>query len=293
MEELSLKNKVRELVKSYLIITIGSLIYSLSFCWFYGPNQVAMGGLTGLGQVLNVIFPILPVGLAVFAMNIPLFYLGWKYIGGHLLISSLYAMSISSLAIDLIDMFFSFPPMDPMLASICGGVLMGLGLGLVFAQGATTGGTDIVARLLKLKFPWLPLGKLVIIPDLVVIILVAIAFQTLNSALYGLVALYVCTKIMDTVLYGMDTSKVAYIISDEYKVISTAIMELDRGATILHGEGAFTGQDKKVLMVAFKQKEIVQIKRIVHETDPRAFLIVCDAHDVLGEGFHYYHGDEI
>ncbi len=288
-----MKKKSYELLRSYLFITLGSIIYSLAFCWFFAPNQVAMGGLTGLGQVINSVIPILPVGFSVFAMNIPLFFLGWKYIGGHLLVSSLYAMAVTSFGIDLIDATYTFSPMDPMLATVCGGVVMGIGLGIVFAEGATTGGTDIVARLLKLKFPWLPLGKLVIVPDLIVITLAAIAFGNINSALYGLVALFIYSKLMDTVLYGMDTSKVAYIISDQNKSIAAAIMDLDRGATFLHGEGAFTGQEKKVLLVAFKQKEIVQIKRIVNDIDPTAFLIVCDAHDVLGEGFHAYQKDEI
>lgn len=288
-----MKNTIRQYLKSYAIIALGSVIYALAFNWFFAPNLVAMGGLTGLAQVINILLPILPVGTVVFIMNIPLFFLGWKFIGGHLLVSSLFAMAVSSFAIDILAGLHTFGATEPMLAALCGGALMGFGLGLVFAQGATTGGTDLVARLLKLKFPWLPMGKLVLVPDLTVIALVALAFGNVNSALYGLVALFVSTKVMDTVLYGMDTSKVAYIISDQYRVIAKAILELDRGATILHGEGAWSGQEKKVLMVAFKQREIVQIKRIVHDTDPAAFLIVCDAHDVLGEGFHQYQKDEV
>lgn len=288
-----MKQTVRHYVKSYAIITLGSLLYALSYDIFFGPNQVAMGGLTGLGQVINAIFPFLPVGTMVFVMNVPLFYLGWKYIGGHLLISSLYSMALSSFAIDLIDMIFPFQPMDTMLASIFGGALLGLGIGLVFSKGATTGGTDLIARLLKLKFAWLPMGTLVLVPDFIVIALAAIAFGRVESALYGLVGLFLTTKVMDMVLYGLDSSKVAYIISDSYRQISDAIMAMDRGATILHGEGAYSGQDKKVLMVAFKQKEIVPIKEAVNEIDPTAFLIVCDAHDVLGEGFRAYSKDDL
>lgn len=288
-----MKQTVRHYVKSYAIITLGSLLYALSYDIFFGPNQVAMGGLTGLGQVINAIFPFLPVGTMVFVMNVPLFYLGWKYIGGHLLISSLYSMALSSFAIDLIDMIYPFQPMDTMLASIFGGALLGLGIGLVFSKGATTGGTDLIARLLKLKFAWLPMGTLVLVPDFIVIALAAIAFGRVESALYGLVGLFLTTKVMDMVLYGLDSSKVAYIISDSYRQISDAIMAMDRGATILHGEGAYSGQDKKVLMVAFKQKEIVPIKEAVNEIDPTAFLIVCDAHDVLGEGFRAYSKDDL
>lgn len=280
-------------VKSYVVITLGSILYALAYNIFYAPNLVAMGGLTGLGQVLNALIPVLPVGTTVFVMNVPLFFLGWKFIGGHLLVSSLYAMTFSSFAIDVMDMIYQFPPMDTMLAAIFGGALLGAGIGLVFAKGATTGGTDLIARLLKLKFAWLPMGTLVLIPDFIVIVLAAIAFGKVESALYGLVSLFITSKVMDMVLYGMDSSKVAYIISDSCKEITDAVMAMDRGATILHGEGAYSGDEKKVLMVAFKQKEIVPLKEKVNEIDPHAFLIVCDAHDVLGEGFRTYSKDDI
>ena len=280
-------------VKSYAVITLGSILYALAYNIFYAPNLVAMGGLTGLGQVLNALIPVLPVGTTVFVMNVPLFFLGWKFIGGHLLVSSLYAMTFSSFAIDVMDMIYQFPPMDTMLAAIFGGALLGAGIGLVFSKGATTGGTDLIARLLKLKFAWLPMGTLVLIPDFIVIVLAAIAFGKVESALYGLVSLFITSKVMDMVLYGMDSSKVAYIISDACKEITDAVMAMDRGATILHGEGAYSGDEKKVLMVAFKQKEIVPLKEKVNEIDPHAFLIVCDAHDVLGEGFRTYSKDDI
>ena len=288
-----MKHTLSYYVKSYAVITLGSILYALAYNIFYAPNLVAMGGLTGLGQVLNALIPVLPVGTTVFVMNVPLFFLGWKFIGGHLLVSSLYAMTFSSFAIDVMDMIYQFPPMDTMLAAIFGGALLGAGIGLVFSKGATTGGTDLIARLLKLKFAWLPMGTLVLIPDFIVIVLAAIAFGKVESALYGLVSLFITSKVMDMVLYGLDSSKVAYIISDACKEITDAVMAMDRGATILHGEGAYSGDEKKVLMVAFKQKEIVPLKEKVNEIDPHAFLIVCDAHDVLGEGFRTYSKDDI
>lgn len=288
-----MKHTLSYYVKSYAVITLGSILYALAYNIFYAPNLVAMGGLTGLGQVLNALIPVLPVGTTVFVMNVPLFFLGWKFIGGHLLVSSLYAMTFSSFAIDVLDMIYQFPPMDTMLAAIFGGALLGAGIGLVFSKGATTGGTDLIARLLKLKFAWLPMGTLVLIPDFIVIVLAAIAFGRVESALYGLVSLFITSKVMDMVLYGLDSSKVAYIISDSCKAITDAVIAMDRGATILHGEGAYSGDQKKVLMVAFKQKEIVPLKEKVNEIDPHAFLIVCDAHDVLGEGFRTYSKDDI
>lgn len=285
---------MKKQIKGYSIILAGSLIYALSFNLFFAPNQVAVGGITGLAQVLNVWFPVLPVGVATILMNVPLFLAGWKLLGFHLLASSLFSMALSSAAIDGMDLIWTFPVMDPMLACLCGGALMGLGLGMVFSQGATTGGTDIVARLLKLKFPWLPMGTLMLVPDATVLALAVLAFEQAESGLYGGVALFVCSKVMDTVLYGLDASKVAFIISDRRKEIAGQLLrEQDRGVTILHGEGAYTRTEKHVLMVAFKQKEIVEIKRLVRELDEAAFMIVCDAHDVLGEGFGSLRQEEL
>lgn len=278
----------------YLWITLASAIYALGFCWCYDPNQIGFGGITGVGQILNHFFPILPIGTVVILLNIPLFLLGWRLLGGHLLVSSLYAMFVSSAFIDLINLFFTFDPMDPLLACIFGGVSMGGSLGVVFLQGATTGGTDLIARLLKLKLAWLPMGKLLLGIDLVVIVAVALAFHNLYSAMYGVVALYISSLVMDGVLYGIDNAKVAYIISDAYEQITDAIIhDIDRGVTILQGQGAYSGAEKKVLMVAFKQRQIVALKRTVKEIDPAAFLIVCEAHEVLGDGFREYKQNDL
>ncbi|MDD3346386.1 YitT family protein [Oscillibacter sp.] len=285
---------MKERLKNYGVITLGSLLFALGFDWLFAPNQVAMGGVTGLAQVVNALWPLLPVGTLTLVMNIPLFLAGWKLIGFHLLASSLFSMAVSSLAIDAIAALHTFAPVDPMLASLCGGAMLGVGLGLVFSRGATTGGTDIVARLLKLKFPWLPMGKLMLLPDGVVLLLAALAFGNVAAALYGGVALFVTSRVMDTVLYGLDTSKVAYIISDSWRTIADVLLrEQGRGVTILRGEGAYTNREKQVLMVAFRQKDIVQIKHTVRDIDSGAFLIVCDAHEVLGEGFGDYQKEEI
>lgn len=277
-----------------LMITLGSAAYAIGFVWCYAPNGIAFGGITGLAQIINYLIPAFPIGVTVIVLNIPLFVLGWKLIGGRLLVSSLYAMFISSVFIDLLTPAYDWQPMEPLLACIFGGLLMGLSLGMIFLQGATTGGTDLMARLLKLKLAWLPMGKLLMGIDLAVIVMVAVAFQTLYAALYGLVALYISTIVMDGVLYGMDTAKVAYIISDKNQEISEAIVkDLDRGVTILHGKGAYTGAEKDVLMCAFKQREIATIKAAVKGIDPAAFVIVCNAHEVLGEGFRDYKRDDL
>ena len=289
-----MKESLRKTLLAYVWITLASVIYAIGFNWCYEPNQIGFGGITGVAQIINAVLPWAPIGTVVILLNAPLFLLGWRLLGGHLLLSSLYAMFISSLAIDLLHMVYTFQPMDPVLATIYGGVLMGGSLGIVFLQGATTGGTDLIARLLKLKLAWLPMGKLLMVIDLVVILAVAAAFGNMYSALYGVVALYLSSKVMDMVLYGLDTAKVAYIISQDPQTIAYRLTrELDRGVTILQGRGAWSGQDKEVLMCAFKQRQIVAMKRMVKEIDPDAFLIVCDAHDVMGEGFRQYQQNDL
>ena len=288
----------RSFIKKYLIpavvIAVAAAIHALGYVWCYAPNHIAFGGITGVAQIINHIFPAVPVGVMAIVLNIPLFLLGWRLIGRRFLVSSLYAMFLSSVFIDILTPVYDWQPMDPLLASIFGGLSLGLSLGLIFQQGATTGGTDLIARLLKLKLAWLPMGRLLLGIDLAVILLTAGAFRTLYAALYGLIALYISTIVMDGVLYGMDTAKVAYIISDKNAEISDAIVRgLDRGVTVLHGQGAYTGKDREVLMCAFKQREIAAIKTVVKEIDPSAFLIVCNAHEVLGEGFRDYRKDDL
>ena len=283
------KPSASRVIRGYLWIALASVLYSLSFDWFYAPNQLGFGGLTALGMILNHLSPAIPIGTSVLVLNIPIFLLGWRFLGGHTLVSSLFAMTATSLLVDLIAALYTFPAMDPMLAAIFGGVLLGASLGIIFSKGATTGGTDLIARLLKLPFAWLPMGKLMLAVDLTMLLAVSAVFRSLESAMYGIIALYITTAVMDQVLYGLDRSKVAYIVTANPRPMAAEIdRQLDRGVTYLHGEGSFSGQDKLVLMCAFKQRQIVPLKALVHALDPEAFLIVCDAHEVLGQGFRRY-----
>ncbi len=288
-----MKRTPRQLAKNYLMIALGAGIYALAFDGCFVPNGIAFGGVTGLAQIVHFFLPRLPVGTLVILFNIPLFLLGWRLFGNHMLISSIVAMTASSLCIDGLALLYPFPPMeDKLLACLVGGVLLGVSLGVIFLQGATTGGTEIVARLLKLKFAWLPMGKLLLCADLVVVSIAALVFRSVGTALYGVVALYLSTFVMDQVLYGLDNAKVAYIISDRPEdIVKVILNDLDRSVTYLQGEGGYTGQSKKVILCAFKQREIVAIKETVRQVDPNAFMIVTSAHEVLGEGFGSYHGE--
>lgn len=277
-------------ILSFGLITLACAVYAFGFNCFFMPGRIAYGGVTGIAQIINAIFGWPSIGVLIIAMNIPIFLAGWHFLGKRLLITSLYAMGLSSIFIDLLASFYTFTPMDPLLASIYGGITIGFSMGIIFLQGATTGGTDIGARLLKLRLAWLPIGRLVLFLDLLVIVAVALVFRTINSALYGGIALYISTLVMDGVVYGLDTARVAYIISESPQEIAGAIaQELDRGVTFLHGEGAWSGNSKKVLLCAFKKRQVVTLKRLVKKLDPNAFLIVCNAHEVLGEGFYKKH----
>ena len=288
------KPNLTRMVRDYAWIALGSVLYSLSFDWFYVPNQIGFGGLTALGMILNYLSPAIPIGMVVLILNIPLFLLGWKFLGGHTLVSSLFAMTDTSVLVDLIAAMHTFPSMYPMLAAIFGGVSLGVSLGMIFSKGATTGGTDLTARLLKLPFAWLPMGKLLMVVDLTMLLSVSLVFRSMESAMYGMISLYISTLVMDGVLYGLDQSKVAYIVTTRPQEIAAEIdRQMDRGATFLHGEGSFSREEKLVLMCAFKQKQIVPLKALVHELDPEAFLIVCDAHEVLGQGFRRYQKNDI
>ena len=288
------KHTLSRMVRDYTWIALGSVLYSLSFDWFYVPNQIGFGGLTALGMILNHLSPAIPIGTVVLVLNIPIFILGWKFLGGHTLVSSLFAMAATSVLVDLIAAIYTFPPMDPMLAAVFGGVSLGVALGMIFSKGATTGGTDLIARLLKLPFAWLPVGRLLLVVDLSMLLAVSIAFRSMESAMYGMISLYISTLVMDGVLYGMDQSKVAYIITATPRIMAEEIdRQLDRGVTFLRGEGSFSGKERLVLMCAFKQRQIVPLKALVHELDPQAFLIVCDAHEVLGQGFRRYQKNDI
>lgn len=285
--------KLKKQAASVLFITLGAAAHAVCFNWCYAPNSIAFGGITGVAQIINALLPWAPVGVLAIVLNVPLFLLGWKLIGGKLLVGTLYAMLASSVFIDLLSLF-QWQPMEPVLAAIFGGVLLGVSLGLVFQHGATTGGTDLMARLLKLKLAWLPMGKLVLAIDLTVIVATAIVFGSLESALYGLVGLYISSIVMDGMLYGMDSARVAYIISDRDGDIAAAIVnDLDRGLTFLQGEGGYSGESKRVIMCAIKQRQIVQLKQLVKELDPAAFVIVCDAHEVLGDGFREYRQNDL
>ena len=288
------RHSLLKILKDYAIITVSCFLYAVTFNCFFQTNNLAMGGFTGIAQVLNRLIPALPVGTTVFVMNVPLMIIGVRKQGWSLLFASAYAIFASSLMIDGIAMVVTFPAMDPLLASLYGGVLLGISLGLMMLKNATTGGTELAARLLKYVFRSLSIGKLCLFIDVTVICIYAMTFRSLDNALYGIIAMYISSLSMDMVVYGSINAKLAIIVSDRNQEITFALMKMGLGATILEGRGAYTGSHKNVLMCAAKPGKIALIKAAVAEVDPeKAFIIVCDAREVFGEGFGEYSPDSL
>ena len=267
---------------------LGSAVFAAGFAFFLEPNDLSPGGISGLALILVEILQFGSVGTLSILINLPLFLLGGMKIGKRFFIGSLIGMTLSSLLIDAFSAI-GMPAVEPVIAIVYGGVLCGLGIGLVFACGTSTGGSDILVRLLKLRYRNVPIGQISLTFDAIVVLLTGLVFRDMNKALYTGITVYLCGKMVDAVVYSFDYSKVALIITREYEAVAREVgARLDRGATFLHGEGSYTGESTKVVLVAIKKQQLAELKELVMELDPSAFVIVQEAHQVLGDGFHRY-----
>ena len=274
-------------------ILIGCALFGAGFNMFLLPHNMNAGGLSGLSMILVHLLDFGTVGTVTMLVNIPLFIIGGWKIGKKFFLYSLLGMIVSSAAIDLLAKL-PVPEVDPLLAALYGGVIGGLGLGIVFAAGATTGGSDIIVRLLKRKWPDVPIGTINTFFDLAVVTLTGIAFGDMSRSLYCGIAVFVMGQVIDAVVYRFDYSKVALIITKHYQAVADRIgTELERGATLLNGEGAYSGEEKKVILTAVKRQQLTELKKLVSEIDPDAFVIVQEAHQVLGDGFSRYSKDAL
>lgn len=267
---------------------IGSAVFSAGFAFFLQPNDMSPGGISGLALVAIELLGFGSVGVLSILINLPLFILGGVKIGKRFFVGSILGMLLSSALIDTFAAM-GIPTVEPLMGMIYGGVLCGFGLGVVFVSGTSTGGSDILVRLLKLKYRNVPIGQISMCFDAFVVVLTGLVFQDLNKALYTGITVYICGKVVDAVVYRFDYSNVALIISKEYESIAQAIgTRLDRGATFLHGEGSYSHQGTKVVLAAVKKQQITELKEMIMEIDPGAFVIVQEAHQVLGHGFSRY-----
>lgn len=272
-------------LKNIIAIIIGSAILGIGINSFNLPNHFTEGGITGIIILVKLLFPFVDQGLLFFALNVPLFILGWRILGKVAFFYTILGTVSLSFFLSITDGFLPLPMEDRMLASLYAGVVGGVGLGIVFRYGGTTGGVDIIARLLQ-KYMGVSMGRTLFLGDILVIG-ASLFYLNLESAMYTLVVVFISARVIDFFQDGAYAGKAFTIISDHAEAISQQILELGRGVTILAGKGAYSGDEKKVLYLVVSRNEVIRFKNIVHEIDPHAFVIVNDVHEVLGEGFTF------
>lgn len=286
------KKSKTEWIKKYIIITVAAFIYAVGVSLFIDPNNMAPGGLTGVAIILSRLIPV-STGTLIFLLNIPiLVFAVWKF-GIGLTISTIYATGLISIFTNILSMLGAATN-DTLLAAVAGGILQAVGVGVIFRAGATTGGVDIIVKALKLKLPHLKTGNLFLMIDAAVVTLSGIVFWDINAALYAAVAVGCCSVALDVVLYGRDEAKLIYIISDKPEQITQRILEeLDIGMTYINGRGAYSGNEKQVIMCAMKKTVFPRAEKIVREEDPDSFMIVTSATEIFGEGYKSYFSERI
>ncbi len=286
------KKTTRQRIKDYLVITFASAVYAVAVSLFLDPNSLAPGGVTGIAIILNRLTG-LETGTWVLFINIPIIALGTWKLGWRFILSTGYCTLISSLFINLLSPFGAVTE-DLLLAAVAGGCLMAVGLGLVFKSGATTGGTDIIVKLLRIRFPQLKTGFLFFVTDAVIVAASGIVFKNVDVALYAGIVIAINSLLMDVVLYGRDGAKLVFIISDKHENITKRILEeLDIGVTYISGSGAYSGKEKNIIMCVMKKQISPRTEAIVREEDPLAFMIVTSATEIFGEGYKSIYSEKI
>ncbi len=275
----------RRIAVDILYILAGSACFGMSVSIFSAPNNIAPGGVSGLATLANYLWR-LPIGTLVFLVNIPLLIIAWKVLGRGFAGRSLLGVLLSSAVMDALDILL--PPFsgDRLLAALFGGVLAGVGLGLILSRGATTGGSEIIARLMERRWPHVPIGRLILVLDGIVIALSAIIYGEAESPLYAIILVYVSSLITDRLVYGGRRGAMVLIISREHDTITRRILnDLSRGVTLLSAAGGYTAAPQQVILCAVRRSEMYSLKQLVYTTDAAAFVLLLPADEVLGSGF--------
>ncbi|RLF55007.1 MAG: hypothetical protein DRN37_09530 [Thermoplasmata archaeon] len=296
-------NLWKRMARDYIAITIGCVIMSLGLLWFLDPYKVTAGGVSGISIIVNYSLGV-PLVVPMFILNLPLFLLGRRGLGRRFGIRTLYGFLMFSVMVDVIDnviyglilkkepYLLSDPDsvsilsdLDPLLAAVFGGVLLGIGLGLVFRAQGSTGGSDIIAQM-AVKYRVATAGQAFMAFDFLVISIGALVFGGIGFALLGFIALFFSSKIVDVMIEGLGNTKGLYIVSDSWETIMKRILsEINRGVTVLHGMGGYTRSEKEVLFCVVTRRSIYKVRQIVVEEDPEAFMVISDLHEVYGLGF--------
>ena len=287
-----MKNSAFEIAKQILLCTVGSTVYAAAVSLFLDPNGIVPGGFTGIAMIIGRFVP-LPTGTLSLILNVPLLLFSIFVFGIRFLGTTIYSVAVSSLMMNLIM------PLGPltenlMLASLAGGALMAIGLEIVLLQGATTGGTDVIVKLLRKRIRSISAGKFFLITDGLIVLCSAIVSKNIDAGLYAAVCIVVSSSVMDMMLYGRDQAKLIIIISDLNREITSRLLrELDVGATFLEGQGAFSGSDKEVVLCVVKKWLLGRALKIIKSVDPKSFAIVSTANEVFGEGYKPHDGEQI
>lgn len=280
------KTTIKDISADFCLIFLGSALYSFAFVYFLDPNRISPGGITGMAAVINYIFPFLPTGTVLLALNIPIIFLGFFKIGGKFIIKTFYATTLVSFLINIFEKLLPEYKGERLLAAVFGGVFAGLGLAVVMLRGGTTGGTDVLAKVMRMRFPYFSIGRMVMALDGIVVLIAAVTYKDLETALYSAVTLFAASKMLDAVLYGFDTGKLLFIVTNKPKEVSAALFEaVCRGVTLVSCKGGYRNEDRSLLLCALRNQEVDKAVKTIKTTDNSAFTIVTATGGVFGEGF--------
>lgn len=279
-------NKIAKLLWEYGIMSAGAVLYAIGIAMFLDPNNLAPGGVSGIGIILSNFIP-LKTGTIVFVINIPLIIIGFWKLGHKLIWRTFFCLAFTSTLIDVINNFYGQAVTDDkIISAVTGAGLVAAGIGMIMKQGGTTGGSDIVVRLLRKRFPHIRTSILFFAIDCIIVAASAIAFQDIVVALYAMVAVATSSFVLDKVLYGTDEARLIYIISDHSQSIAGKLLnELEVGVTFFKGSGAYSGKDKDIIMAVMRKTLAPKVEGIVKEVDPEAFMIISSANEIYGKGY--------
>lgn len=275
---------VKSILTDLLYYTAGCFIYSLAVTMLAIPNNISPGGITGIAAIINTLLGV-PTGFTVFIINIPILIIAYKLLGGIFILKTSAATVIVSATLEITERFLPKLQLDGVLASVFGGILMGVGLAIVFLRGATTGGVDIIAKLINRKSQHLTIGRLVLIMDAFVVLLSMVVYKSLQSGLYTVISIFISSVMIDYVLYGADKGNLIYVITKNEKLASYLTHQLERGVTVISATGAYTNSKNFVVLCAVRAYEVAKFRQAVKDADPNAFMMVAGVTEILGEGF--------
>lgn len=281
------RSRTLEILWEGLMVLAGTAIYAYGTYYFITPSNIAPGGVSGIAILVNYAFQV-PVGLTSAIINLPLLIIGWRRLGREFLLKTLLSVVAFTVIYDYILTPLELPVYggERLMACLFGGVLTGVGLGIVFYFAGSTGGTDIVSKLLHLRYPHIQLGRAMMMVDIAIIAVSTLVFRSIEAALYAIITIFVMSQMIDLVVYSSDKGKLLYVFTEQYEAVTREILEkMNRGVTLLRGEGGFTGKDKRVILCALRTNEYHQVKKIIRRIDPDAFIITADSSEIMGEGF--------